>query len=425
MSDLSPADIAARVVAWHNRHPLARRLAVADVHSIGHVALPFADPAAPPPEPPPAGSGSLRERAMARAREAPPPAPARPAGPLQPAFRDDFIPPLSPAEVGAFAARHGIERAGEPTGAPVRRVPPQAGTGGLAWRWVLTAELRTGSARTRVLLGPTPGAPVLGRRQWSLPRVGGLAALGGAGVALVLALGLLDAEPTPVAVLPGALPAVAGAAPAAWPAAEPTAPASAGPASATAAAGAAASATAGPMAAAAPAPASAAEAAAPAMATASRPLDVAPRLGRIELPPIGGIVDARRREAAERAAAAASAAADPTRGPTATTATTAGTASAPGTPGTPATAAAPAAAASAPVFALTTRLLRTRTESQQIAEALTALLVVPGSSVQRVDVLPVGDDFRVVAWPYPGRTDAERAQAALQARGHRLQVISF
>jgi hypothetical protein len=77
------------------------------------------------------------------------------------------------------------------------------------------------------------------------------------------------------------------------------------------------------------------------------------------------------------------------------------------------------------VFALATRALRTRAESQQIAEALTALLVVPGSTVQRVDVLPAGDDFRVVAWPYAGRTEAQQAQARLLARGHRLQVISF
>ena len=405
MSDLSPADIAARVVAWHNRHPLARRLVAADVHSVGHVALPFIDPAAPP-EPTVAAAGSLRERAMARAREAPPPAAPRAAGPLQPAFRDDFIPPLPPAEVGAFAARHGIERPAEPTGAPLRRVPPQAGGGGLAWRWVLTAELRAGGARTRVLLGPAPGAPVLGRRLWSLPRVGALAAMAGAGGALVLALGLLDTDPLPVAALPGTpAPVVAGpgAGPASAPVA-PVAPASA-PASAPAWAVAPADAPASALVAAAEPPPAAASAAAP-LAAASRPLDVAPRLGRVELPPIGGIVDARRREAAERAAAAASAGAAPAGG------------------GATA-AAAPAAAASAPVFALTTRLLRTRTESRQIAEALTALLVVPGSPVQRVDVLPAGDDFRVVAWPYPGRADAERAQAALQARGHRLQIISF
>ena len=424
MSDLSPADIAARVVAWHNRHPLARRLTPADVHSVGHVALPFIDPAAPPPDAPAAAAGSLRERAMARAREAPPPAAPRPSGPLQPAFRDDFIPPLPPAEVAAFGARHGIERSGEPTGAPVRRVPPQAGGGGLAWRWLLTAELRGGGARTRVLLGPAPGAPVLGRRMWSLPRVGTLAALAGAGVALVLAMGLFDPEPVPVAVLPGATPpATVVVSPGPAPAATAAAAAASEPATAatlaaaaTAAASAALPATAMASTAAvatAPVPAAAASSAQAAAPAASRPLDVEPRLGRIELPSIGGIVDARRREAAERAAAAATSAASAAAGGTGTP------------PGTAATATPPAAAASAPVFALTTRLLRTRTESQQIAEALTALLMVPGSPVQRVDVLPTGDDFRVVAWPYPGRDEALRAQATLQARGHRLQVISF
>ncbi|MFM7505500.1 MAG: hypothetical protein ACKO3M_02865 [Rubrivivax sp.] len=147
-----------------------------------------------------------------------------------------------------------------------------------------------------------------------------------------------------------------------------------------------------------PAPAQA-TAPAPPAAGASRPLDVEPRLGRVELPAIPSIVDLRRRLAAELAAAAASAA----------------SASAP--------VAAPAAIA--PAFALATRLLRTRTESQQIAEALTELLVVPGSPVQKVEVVKIGDDFRVVAWPYPNRADAERAQAALLTRGHRLQLIDF
>lgn len=372
MSELPAADIAARVVAWHNRHPLARRLRAADVHSIGHVALPFHDPSAAPEAEPPAAAGSLRERAMARAREtATPAAASAPGGPASPAFRDDFIPPLSPAEVAAFAARHGIERPVAPSDAPVRRVSALPGDGRLMWRWLLTAELRAGGARTRVLLSPVPGAPVLGRRMWSLPRVGALAALGGAAGALVLALSLrpgTGGEAPPVAVLPGAMPPAAVASAAALRPALPAASAPDTVASAPAA------------------PAS----------PASRPIDVEPRLGKIDLPSIGPVVDERRRKAAEAAASAAMAAA-----PT------------------------PAMAASAPVFALTTRLLRTRTESQQIAEALTALLVVPGSPVQRVDVLRTGDDFRVVAWPYPGRSDAERAQAALLARGHRLQVISF
>jgi hypothetical protein len=395
MNDISAADIAARVVAWHNRHPLARRLRVADVYSVGHVALPFLAPGAAAPEAAAAGGSSLRERAMARARQAPGGATApAPGTPLQAAFHDDFIPPLSPGEVAVFGARHGIERPREPGDAPVRRVPAQQGSGGLAWRWLLTAELRAGGARTRVLLGPVPGAPVLGRRLWSLPRVGALAALGGAALALVLAMGLLGgaAGPAPGAVLPGA---VVQPAPTGGPA---TAPAASAATSAPASA---------------PAAAIVSAAASAALPAASRPIDVEPRLGTIDLPPIGGIVDRRRQQAAAAAASAALAAASAAPG------------GAPNAPPAAATAAAPAAAASAPVFALATRLLRTRAESQQIAEALTALLVVPGSPVQRVDVLPAGDDFRVVAWPYAGRTEAQQAQARLLARGHRLQVISF
>jgi pyruvate/2-oxoglutarate dehydrogenase complex dihydrolipoamide acyltransferase (E2) component len=379
MSDPSDVDIAARVVAWHNRHPLARRLRVADVFSVGHVALPYLKPAAARPEHAAGGAGSLRERAIARARELPGALTPAADPPLQEAFSDNFIPPLAPTEVAAFGARHGIERLQPPVGAPIRRVPAHVSSGSLAWRWLLTAELRAGSARTRVLLGSVPGAPVLGRRLWSLPRVAALAALGGATVALLLAIKLGEpGEDVPAtAVLPpGALvQPVAAVAPVASMAA---------PASAAASA---------PVEAAASAPteatATAASAASPA---ASRPIDVEPRLGKIDLPPIGGVVDARRRQAAAAAAASA---------------------------------AAPAAAASVPVFALATRPLRTRAESQQIAEALTTLLVVPGSPVQRVDVLPAGDDFRVVAWPYAGRTEAQQAQARLLARGHRLQVISF
>ena len=35
-------ELTARVVAWHNRHPLAQRIDASQVHSIGEVLLPFA-----------------------------------------------------------------------------------------------------------------------------------------------------------------------------------------------------------------------------------------------------------------------------------------------------------------------------------------------------------------------------------------------
>ena len=47
-------EVLMRVVAWHNRHPLARRITASQVHSIGEVLLPFAasTPALAPPMPP-------------------------------------------------------------------------------------------------------------------------------------------------------------------------------------------------------------------------------------------------------------------------------------------------------------------------------------------------------------------------------------
>ena len=42
-----------------------------------------------------------------------------------------------------------------------------------------------------------------------------------------------------------------------------------------------------------------------------------------------------------------------------------------------------------------------------------------------VDVLPVGDDWRVVGWPYADRAMADKAQALLASRGMKVQVIDF
>ena len=60
-------ELTARVVAWHNRHPLARRIDATQVHSIGEVRLPFASAT-------PCGDG----RAAEHEAHAPPPATAGP-----------------------------------------------------------------------------------------------------------------------------------------------------------------------------------------------------------------------------------------------------------------------------------------------------------------------------------------------------------
>ncbi len=88
--------VVARVVAWHNRHPLARRIDASQVHSIGEVRLPFASAKAWGDAPAPAP-------APASLPETPPPAAA--------AGGDSHAPTLAEA----LAQRH------------ARQVPTEAG----------------------------------------------------------------------------------------------------------------------------------------------------------------------------------------------------------------------------------------------------------------------------------------------------------
>ena len=134
-------------------------------------------------------------------------------------------------------------------------------------------------------------------------------------------------------------------------------------------------------------------------------MDVEPTLGRVTLPPIGPRADERRKAAEQAAeqAAQAQAALPPT---------------------TPA-----AVPAAGPAFAVATRPLRTRTESEQVAAAMRALLVTAGmpqmQMQMQVDVIPAGDDWRVVGWPYANRAQAEKSRALLARRGLKVEVIDF
>lgn len=95
-------DVLTRVVAWHNRHPLARRIRVAQVHSIGEVVLPFASvqagSAATQPAPVEAArpvqpsAASLAAVVLARAAGRP----ARPSWVPQPAVAEG---PIDPADI--------------------------------------------------------------------------------------------------------------------------------------------------------------------------------------------------------------------------------------------------------------------------------------------------------------------------------------
>ena len=76
-------------------------------------------------------------------------------------------------------------------------------------------------------------------------------------------------------------------------------------------------------------------------------------------------------------------------------------------------------------WALSSRLLRTRTESQQMMEAVDALLREQGRESVHVEMLPMGEDWHVVGWPFKTRADADRARAGLLARGLHVDVIDF
>lgn len=306
--------LVARVVAWHNRHPLARRITPQQVQSLGFVALPFV---------------------------------ALPFVAHSAAFSADFVAGVSPARVARWAARHAREAAAAPAGGPLKQVAVDSGRvpggAGVVMRYVMTAAVGSPGQRTRLLIGADANAPVLGRRLWSRPR----AAVAGAGV--MAALGLLALGIAP----PGAMPMPSGPERSALAAVVP--PGAGGPPEATAPRG-------------------------------DSPPDAEPRLGRIELPPL--VPDQAQARMPEKV---------------------------------PAVAAVPPKA----FWAVTTRPLRTRAESLQWLQAVDELLREPGGAKLQVELLPEGDDWRVVGWPFTRRADAERARALLLARGLKVEVVDF
>lgn len=86
--------------------------------------------------------------------------------------------------------------------------------------------------------------------------------------------------------------------------------------------------------------------------------------------------------------------------------------------------AAPAAPATA--WAVSTRTLRTRFESEQMLAALRDVAYRNGHGNEvKFEVMPTGDDWRAVGWPFGNRADAERLRAALAARGVKTEVVQF
>lgn len=411
-----------RVVAWHNRHPLAERINPAQVHSIGVVALPFAwrggelaSPAvAESPAPDAAATAAPAEPSAAEATPAPeavpadpdmttvtaqptPPAEPRPAfarSPQRPPrwhprslwralsggsavralFSEDFIAPLSRRRVAAFARQHGVAASPLAADAPERVIAIDAARRGKddgaaeAYLYVVTAAIAIGERRLRLLLAPgDAGAAVLGTRQWDRGRCAGA---GSAVAALVIAAVGTFGWPLPQ-------PAAAQGA-----AAEPVAIDAAHAlrvidnATVVADEPAAAVATADDP------------------GAAERPTDVEPRRGTIELPLRKPIIDAEAKAQARQAR-------EPLRRA--------------------------AAARHAPpkVYALVSRPMPQRATSERVAAQLEAMARTRLGGGLRAELMQVSSGWRAVCWPFDSPRDAEKARTALADRGVQTEVIEF
>jgi len=221
--------LAEQIVAWHNRHPLARRIAVDDVHTIGVVALPFVrtpvqagglvEPvlteevsfdelaAAPPPS---RWSGLARQLArlpqVARLTRLIRRSPRH----QWRAFSEKFLPGLSPAQVERFALAHGFaEPPATPDAQPWRVIVVDEALASSHGGWpfelyVMTAGIDVGVSRTRVLGGRGIPSQIAGRRLWDPIRLGAAAGV----LALLVGAATWGLWPTqPDLQLPAAAPA--------------------------------------------------------------------------------------------------------------------------------------------------------------------------------------------------------------------------
>lgn len=424
-------DLVARVLAWHRHHPFARRLRPEQVQSIGWVVLPFvaADVAKGGPE----GSGGRGAGASTGA-----------AGPWQPAFRETVVDGYPARRLLRWVRRHGVPARPADDGLPVREAVCDRGRAPagvpIERLWLRTALIDVDGARRRLLLA-ADGQALLGQRLWSQPRLA-LAIAVPIVASVVIVFTTAHPWPTPGGTAMALTPLPeAPAAPAAT--AEPAAaPASLEPAAAAAPAPiepvalpvvAAASATLAGPALPASAPGGSASASRPhALHEPIEPLMQAGRRPTV-LTPLDEAAKAAAREAVAAARAqrparsAQSGRPDP---PAPTAGAKAPVASVPPVLPTPAAAAPPAVAPAtgAPVWAVSTRALRTRFESEQMLLALRDAARhagAAGATALHFEVLPVGADWRAVSWPFAEREAAERLRAELHARGVRVEVVAF
>ena len=411
--------LAEQIVDWHNRHPLARRIAVGDVHTVGVVALPFvrataqADGVVEPVLTDVVsafdelhGSPPLSRWAatLQRLKELPRRLTRRPRTQWR-AFSEKFLPGLSPAQVERFALAHGFaEPPATPESKPWRVIVIDEGLANSHGGWpfelyLMTAGIDVGSsARTRVLAGRGIPSEIIGRRLWDPIRLGAAAAL----LVALVAVGAWTLWPRHAAE-PVQAPAEAASA-ASAPA--PVVVAASGPASAAEAAE--------PASAPASAAASAPETAASEAAGDAPPPDIRPHLVEradgIKRPPI-----LRSEKPAEAA----------TEKPA----------------GKPEEKASEAAAKPEPADPRLSRMAQSPDKivvalvgppgSKAEAEALLAKMkaglvgVHNDPNALQADVIQTPEGWRATVWPFSSREQAQLINATLVARGLKTKAVNF
>jgi hypothetical protein len=197
------SELAAQVVAWHNKHPLAMRIEIDQVRGIGSVCVPLYgldDPIEPSPlssEPlgkkqSGPGKGGLRAKASQQPTDADQTpsalgqamiggsdgktAPRKRRDTARAAFDEDFIDPIRPGQIARFAARYGAEHDPFEGSAPTRHVPPApqlaSSASRVSSRYLRTVAIELPDRRVRLLVSASRWRrPVLlGPRLWSRPR---------------------------------------------------------------------------------------------------------------------------------------------------------------------------------------------------------------------------------------------------------------
>lgn len=422
-----------QIVDWHNRHPLARRIGVGDVHTIGVVALPFVRASAQAggfAEPvltdavsafddlhgsAPVSRGAVWLQRLTQL-------PGRLLGKLagrRPrtqwrAFNEKFLPGLSPARVEGFALAHGFS---EPPAAPdvqpwrVIVIDEALAARHSGWPfelYLMTAGIDAGSGHSRVLAGRGIPSQVIGRRIWDPLRL----ALAGGALLVLIGVGAWLLWPrhaaVPVEAAAAAASAVAASAPA--PAAVPALPASA-PADAASAAE--------------PAPSAASAASGAAAPASDAEPDIRPHLVQrtdgVKRPPLLSSRPAEADPPAEKAAGKPEADV-----PGKTVAKTVEH---------------PLEKAAEPVDPRLARMAEspnktavalvgpagTKADAEALLKKMQAGLVGVHSNPEalQADVIQTPEGWRATVWPFPSREQAQLINATLVARGLKTKAVNF